>query len=73
MLTPHPWRGTRRETGGRETLKEVYKEGAKFGESERVLRVNNLGSEDLKKDLALAKEIELDGIVTGKQIGRAHV
>ena len=51
---------------GRETLKEVYKEGAKFGESERVLRVNNLGSEDLKKDLTLAKEIELDGILFSK-------
>ena len=40
----------------RETIKEVYKEsGSKFGESERVLRVNNLGSEDLAKDLELSK------------------
>lgn len=52
---------------GRETLKTVYKEqGSKFGESERVLRVNNLGSEDLKKDLALAKEIELDALLFSK-------
>ncbi|OQR40591.1 AMP-dependent synthetase, partial [Aliarcobacter cryaerophilus] len=51
----------------RETLKDIYKEGgAKFGESERVLRVNNLGSEDLKKDLALAKEIELDALLFSK-------
>lgn len=52
---------------GRNTIKEVYKEqGPKFGESERVLRVNNLGSEDLKKDLALAKEIEVDGLLFSK-------
>ncbi|MEV9499744.1 aldolase/citrate lyase family protein [Aliarcobacter butzleri] len=51
----------------RQTIKEVYKEqGSKFGESERVLRINNLGSEDLKKDLTLAKEIELDGLLFSK-------
>ncbi|MCT7909874.1 aldolase/citrate lyase family protein [Arcobacter lacus] len=51
----------------RQTIKEVYKEqGSKFGESERVLRINNLGSEDLRKDLALAKEIELDGLLFSK-------
>ena len=48
----------------REMIKEVYKEeGSKFGESERVLRVNNIGTEDLTKDLELAKEIEVDGIL----------
>ncbi|CAM3574648.1 aldolase/citrate lyase family protein [Arcobacter aquimarinus] len=52
---------------GRETLRQVYKEdGAKFGESERVLRINNLGTEDLKKDLELAREIELDGLLFSK-------
>ncbi len=52
---------------GRETLRQVYKEdGSKFGESERVLRINNLGTEDLKKDLELAKEIELDGLLFSK-------
>lgn len=52
---------------GRSVIKEVYKEsGSKFGESERVLRINNLGSEDLKKDLALAKEIELDALLFSK-------
>ena len=52
---------------GRVVLKEVFKEeGSKFGESERILRVNNLGSEDLQKDLQLAKEIELDGILFSK-------
>ena len=52
---------------GRATIAEVYKEdGAKFGESERVLRINNLGSEDLVKDLALAKTIELDALLFSK-------
>jgi acetyl-CoA synthetase len=52
---------------GRKTIAEVYKEdGAKFGESERILRINNLGSEDLVKDLALAKTIELDGLLFSK-------
>ncbi len=48
----------------RNTIREVYKEeGSKFGESERVLRVNNIGTEELTKDLELAKEIEIDGIL----------
>jgi len=48
----------------RNTIKEVYnEEGSTFGESERVLRVNNIGSEELKKDLKLAAEIEIDGIL----------
>lgn len=52
---------------GRETLREVYKElGSSFGDSERIIRINNLGTEDLKKDLALAKEIELDGLLFSK-------
>ncbi len=48
----------------RETIKQVYKEdGAKFGESERVLRVNFLGSDEFKKDMQLANEIDIDGIL----------
>ena len=51
----------------RDTIKTVYKEqGSKFGESERVLRVNNLGSADLAKDLELAKEIEVDALLFSK-------
>ncbi|RXJ81056.1 aldolase/citrate lyase family protein [Arcobacter sp. F2176] len=58
---------TEQKEAGRAVLKEVFKEeGSKFGESERILRVNNLGSEDLQKDLQLAKEIELDGILFSK-------
>ena len=35
---------------GRTTIKEFYAEqGPSFGDSERVLRINNLGSEDLKR------------------------
>ena len=52
---------------GRETLREVYRElGSSFGDSERIIRINNLGTEDLKKDLALAKEIEIDGLLFSK-------
>lgn len=48
----------------RNTIREVYKEdGSKFGESERVLRVNFLGTEDLKKDMELAAELDIDGIL----------
>ena len=48
----------------RAVLKEVYKEeGSKFGESERVLRVNVIGTEDCKKDLELARDIEIDAIL----------
>jgi len=52
---------------GRDTIREVFKDqGCKFGESERILRINNLGSEDLAKDLELAKEIELDALLFSK-------
>jgi acyl-coenzyme A synthetase/AMP-(fatty) acid ligase/citrate lyase beta subunit len=48
----------------RNTIREVYaEEGSKFGESERVLRVNNIGTEELTKDLELAREIEIDAIL----------
>ncbi len=48
----------------RAVIQEVYKEdGSKFGESERVLRVNKIGTEELKKDLELASKIEIDGIL----------
>ncbi len=58
--------GEQREVG-RNVLKEVYSEnGGNFGESERVLRVNNLGSEDIGKDLALAKQIEFDALLFSK-------
>ncbi|MGB5866694.1 MAG: aldolase/citrate lyase family protein [Arcobacteraceae bacterium] len=58
---------TEKKAVAREVLREVYKEdGSKFGESERVLRVNNLGTEDLKLDLELAGEIEIDSVLFSK-------
>jgi acetyl-CoA synthetase len=52
---------------GRKVLKEVFDEfQGNFGESERVLRVNNLRGEDIVKDLELVKEIELDGVLFSK-------
>ncbi|MFY9075693.1 AMP-dependent synthetase [Malaciobacter mytili] len=52
---------------GREVLRTFYKEeGSKFGDSERVLRINNLGTEDLQKDLQLARDIEIDGLLFSK-------
>jgi acyl-coenzyme A synthetase/AMP-(fatty) acid ligase/citrate lyase beta subunit len=48
----------------RNVIREVYKEeGSKFGESERILRVNAVGSEEFKKDMALAGELDIDGIL----------
>lgn len=48
----------------RNVVKEVFNEfNSKFGESERVLRVNKIGTEDLQKDIALAKELEFDAIL----------
>lgn len=59
---------------GRDVVRQVYKEqGCKFGESERVLRINNLGSEDLAKDLALAKEIEVDALLFSKIENKENV
>jgi len=51
----------------RDTIREVYKEsGSKFGESERILRVNNLGTKALDRDLELAREIEIDALLFSK-------
>ncbi|PLY04187.1 MAG: AMP-dependent synthetase [Arcobacter sp.] len=48
----------------RNLIKDIYnKEGSRFGDSERVLRVNFLGTEDFKKDMQLAREIEFDAIL----------
>ncbi len=48
----------------RNVIKEVYaEEGSKFGDSERILKVNFLGSEDFKKDMELAADIEIDAIL----------
>jgi acyl-coenzyme A synthetase/AMP-(fatty) acid ligase/citrate lyase beta subunit len=49
---------------GRNIVKKVFSEfNGNFGESERVLRVNKLGTEDFKKDMELAKELDIDAIL----------
>jgi len=47
----------------RETILQAFNESSDFGYSERVLRVNRLGTEDLEKDLALAKKLDIDALM----------
>ncbi len=51
------------KTTARETLKQAFDESSDFGYSERVLRVNRLGSEGLQSDLDLAKQLEIDALL----------
>ncbi len=47
----------------RELLRSEFSNSSDFGYSERILRVNTLGSSDLDKDLELARELEIDSIL----------
>jgi acetyl-CoA synthetase len=47
----------------RQLLREEFTDSSDFGYSERILRVNILGSSDLELDLELARELELDAIL----------
>ena len=48
----------------RNVLRNVHKEfNGKFGDSETILRVNSVGTEDLKKDLELAAELKVDAVL----------
>ncbi|QKF81912.1 aldolase/citrate lyase family protein [Halarcobacter ebronensis] len=48
----------------RNTIKEIFdKEGSKFGESERILKVNVIGTPEFEKDMKLASELEIDAIL----------
>ena len=48
----------------RNVIRNVYKEfNGKFGDSETILRVNSVGTEDLKKDLELAAELNVDAVL----------
>ncbi|MBL7002868.1 MAG: AMP-binding protein, partial [Gammaproteobacteria bacterium] len=47
----------------RETLTAEFAKNPSFGYSEKVLRVNILGSEDLEKDLELAKTLDIDALL----------
>ncbi|RXJ70344.1 AMP-dependent synthetase [Halarcobacter ebronensis] len=48
----------------RNTIKEIFdKEGSNFGESERILKVNVIGTPEFEKDMKLASELEIDAIL----------
>ena len=47
----------------RKMLAEAFAKDSKFGYSERVLRVNSLNSEDIVKDLELAKTLDIDALL----------
>jgi len=47
----------------RETLLEAFGQSSDFGYSERVLRVNRLGTEDLEKDLEMARKLDIDALM----------
>ncbi len=47
----------------RQLLRDEFAQSSNFGYSERILRVNVLGSADLEKDLQLVRELEIDAIL----------
>lgn len=47
----------------RQTLKKAFDQNSAFGYSERVLRVNALGSEAIEADLELAKTLDIDALL----------
>jgi acyl-coenzyme A synthetase/AMP-(fatty) acid ligase/citrate lyase beta subunit len=47
----------------RENLQKAFEQDASFGYSERVLRVNPLGTAELEKDVELAKKLKIDAIL----------
>lgn len=51
------------KNNARHTLQQAFRKDSDFGYSERVLRVNKLGSAELEKDLELARQLELDAIL----------
>ncbi|MFK5985295.1 MAG: aldolase/citrate lyase family protein [Pseudomonadota bacterium] len=44
-------------------LLEEFKKDSSFGYSEKVLRLNPLGSEEIKKDIEMLKELDIDGLL----------
>jgi len=47
----------------RQILQKQFEKSSDFGTSERILRVNKLGSADLEADIELAKKLEIDAIL----------
>ncbi|MBE0492010.1 MAG: AMP-binding protein [Sulfurospirillum sp.] len=44
-------------------IEKQFMQSSNFGTSERILRVNKLGSEDLQADIELAKKLDIDAIL----------
>ena len=44
-------------------LRSEFSQSSDFGYSERILRVNALGSSDIEKDIQLARELEIDAML----------
>ncbi|MEM9103653.1 MAG: CoA ester lyase [Pseudomonadota bacterium] len=51
------------KANARKVLKEAFAQSADFGHSERVLRVNPLGSKWNNDDIALIQELEIDAVM----------
>ncbi len=47
----------------RKLLQQEFKENSTFGSSEKVLRLNDLGTEEIHKDLEMLKELEFDSLL----------
>jgi len=51
------------KTSARQLLREEFEKDSSFGYSERVLRVNDLGTEEISRDMELVKELEFDSLL----------
>lgn len=47
----------------RELLLQEFKRDSSFGYSERILRVNDLGTEEIRKDMDMLKELDIDSLL----------
>ena len=47
----------------RKLIKNEFTKDSKFGDSEKVIKVNKLNSSNIKKDLELVKNLDIDGIL----------
>ncbi len=47
----------------RDLLTKVFDDSSNFGTSERILKINKLESNDIKKDIELAKKLDIDALL----------
>jgi acyl-coenzyme A synthetase/AMP-(fatty) acid ligase/citrate lyase beta subunit len=47
----------------REMILKQFNESSNFGTSERILRLNKLGSSDIKKDIEVAQNLDIDALL----------